>query len=423
MTPPTAVAAPNPLATNPVVAPNPLVAPKQDTTTWHSGINILDDATSLRDGIASGSWIEAGLSAVGTGMDTMTMVVNPVATVVSYGLNFLIEHVKPLQDALNWFAGDAGQVSAYGGTWQNVSQSTGQGATMFTSSLTKDTAHWTGSAADSYRANATTKVDALNAASTAASTVGSVTQQIGSVVGAVRNLIRDLVTQAMGQIVQTALRALAVVTIPVVAYQVATQVASWMRKIADTVKMLTSSLSKLQPMMAKLQELWTSIKQALSSGTRTAETVATDATHGIELPTSPVLSKEAAFADREAKQAAEDAAASKKLLDRYKLEYERGVAYRKGLTDTYGPPPADGQTYVAHHTLPVKNHAAFERAGIDTTNPAYGSWVEEGAHRAFSGEYENAWDTFLQNNPQANRTQILDFGRQLGQRFNYATPY
>jgi hypothetical protein len=237
-----------------------------------------------------------------------------------------------------------------------------------------------------------------------------------------RNLIRDLVTQAMGQIVQTALRALAVVTIPVVAYQVATQVASWMRKIADTVKMLTSSLSKLQPMMAKLQELWTSIKQALA-GTRTAETVAADATHGIELPTSPVLSKEAAFADQEAKQAAEDAAASKKLLDRYKLEYERGVAYRKGLEETYGPPPADGQTYVAHHTLPVKNHAAFERAGIDTTNPAYGSWVEEGAHRAFSGEYENAWDTFFQNNPQADRTQILDFGRQQGQRFGYATPY
>ena len=32
---------------------NPLVAAKQDSTTWHSGINIIDDAASAYDGISS----------------------------------------------------------------------------------------------------------------------------------------------------------------------------------------------------------------------------------------------------------------------------------------------------------------------------------------------------------------------------------
>ena len=406
------------------VAPNPLIAPKQDTSTWHTGINLLDDAVGIRDGISSGSWMATGLSVVSTGMDTLTMVINPVATVVSYGLNFLIERVKPLQDALNWLAGDAAQVSAYGGTWQNVSRTTQQAATSFVNSLTKDTASWIGTAADTYRADAKSKIDALNAAATASGAVGSATQLIGSMVNAVRGMIRDLVTQAVGQVVQTALRALLVVTIPIVAYQAASQIATWMRKIADMVKQLTSSMAKLQPLMTKLQELWTSIKQALSGTARTAETVAADAAHGIDLPpATPILSKDAVFAQHEAEQAAADQAARKALLDKYKLTYERGVAYRKGLQETYGPPPADGRTYVAHHTLPVKNHADFERAGIDTTNPAYGSWVETGQHQAFSGAYESSWDTFFQSNPQASRSQIFDFARQQGQRYGYETPF
>jgi hypothetical protein len=33
---------------------NPLVAQRQDSTTWHSGINILDDAAGVYDGVQSG---------------------------------------------------------------------------------------------------------------------------------------------------------------------------------------------------------------------------------------------------------------------------------------------------------------------------------------------------------------------------------
>jgi hypothetical protein len=47
------------------------------------------------------------LATFGTGMDLLTMAMNPVGTLISYGLNWLIEHVKPLQDALNQLAGDA----------------------------------------------------------------------------------------------------------------------------------------------------------------------------------------------------------------------------------------------------------------------------------------------------------------------------
>jgi hypothetical protein len=431
-----------------MTTPNALLATKQDSTTWHSGINILDDANSLHEGISSGSWIASGLSGFGTGVDAMAVLTNPAATLVSYGLNFLIEHVKPLQDALNWFAGDAGQVSAYGGTWQNVSTSIGSAGTVFADSVRQDTAGWTGQAADNYRSFAQDKVSSLTAAATASKTIGTATQLVGSVVGTVRGLIRDLVTQAIGQIVQTALGALFVVTIPAVVARVVTQVVTWMRKISDTVRQLITTLTQLQPLMSRLGQVWSSISRSLSAGPKAGPTVASEAEQAIDLsgitaagtaprqvppptppappatpPAPPVPSKDAAFAQHEAELAAADKESKQKFLKQYILEYERGRNYRSEVERILGPPPADGNTYVAHHTLPVANHGALERAGFDTTNPIYGTWVEQSSHSSFSDAYGRAWDTFLQNNPQPSQQQVLDFGRGLANQYGYQSPY
>ena len=47
---------------------NPLVAQKQDSTTWHTGISVVDDAVGAYEGISSGNWIEGGIAAIGAGM-------------------------------------------------------------------------------------------------------------------------------------------------------------------------------------------------------------------------------------------------------------------------------------------------------------------------------------------------------------------
>lgn len=250
-------------------APNPLIVTTPNVPS-QTGINLLDDATGLQQSIASGSWIGTGLGAAATGMDVAMVVTNPIATVVSYGLNFLIETVKPLSDALNWLAGDPGQISAYAATWQNVSQAVGQSGQNYATSLSQTTASWTGPAATGYQAAATDSINTIKAASTAAGTVATVTQLIGSLVATARNLIRDLVTQAIGQVVQTALLAIGVITIPYVVARAAAQVAAWSSRIADVVRNVGSSLAKLQPLMQRLETLWSDIKQAL--GTRTAPT-------------------------------------------------------------------------------------------------------------------------------------------------------
>lgn len=246
---------------------NPLVAPKQDSTTWHTGINVLDDAAGVYDGVRSGSWIEGGIAAFGTGMDLLTMAMNPVGTLISYGLNWLIEHVRPLQDALNQLAGDADQIAAYSRTWKNIAESVRKAAQDLAQAVERDTANWTGTAADTYRATLKDKIDHLGAAATCAETIGTVVEIVGVITGAVRGMVRDLITQAVGDFIQDALEEVCSLGLgtPVVVAQVVEQVSAWMEKIGALLKKLINSVEALRPMMSKLEEIFAAIKKAMAA--------------------------------------------------------------------------------------------------------------------------------------------------------------
>ena len=77
---------------------------------WH-------DVQSLND---QSSWVEEGLAYGGLAMEGISTVVDPVGTLLSYGFAWMIEHVQPLQDALEWFAGDPEGVQAYAAQWRQV---------------------------------------------------------------------------------------------------------------------------------------------------------------------------------------------------------------------------------------------------------------------------------------------------------------
>lgn len=265
---------------------NPTSPTAATSKTGHSGGNILNDVTSLEKDISSGNWVQASFAGLNVASDAAKILADPVSAVLRYGLNFLVQHVKPLQDAVGWLVGNPGQVSAFGSAWHGVSQSVGQASGTFASSLAKDTASWSGQAGDNYRRYATDKVATLTAASSATNTIGSVTQSIGTLVGNVQSLIKNMVSQAMGQIIQTALSASFMVTIPVVVAKVVNDVLSWMRKIASVINQLTSSLRQLQPLLGNLTQLFGSIQQALSSGSRPPAAVTSQAVPGITMPTS-----------------------------------------------------------------------------------------------------------------------------------------
>ena len=246
---------------------NPLVAPTQSSTTWHTGINLLDDASGLSQAISSGSWVDGGLAALGVGLDALTIVINPVGTLISYGLNWLIEHIKPLTDMFDKLAGDADQIAAFAQTWGNVGQAVNQAASDLSDAVARDIASWTGAAADAYRANITNRINSMKAAATTADGIGTSVRMVGEITGAVRMLVRDMITQAIGDFVQDAAEEVFSLGIgtPAVIAQVTEQVADWADKIANVIRKLINSVEKLRPLMTKLEEIWGEVKKVLSS--------------------------------------------------------------------------------------------------------------------------------------------------------------
>src|SRR3954469_4012270 len=101
---------------------NPLVAARQDSTTAWTGFGIAEDINDLIHGVESGSWIDSAIGGFAASMDALQLVTDPLGALVSWGVAWLMEHVKPLSDALDWLAGDPDQISAYAQTWANVSK-------------------------------------------------------------------------------------------------------------------------------------------------------------------------------------------------------------------------------------------------------------------------------------------------------------
>ena len=67
-----------------------LVAARRDTTTTWQGAGLLEDIESLNSSLAQGSWLGAGLSTVGAVADLASGLMNPIATLVSWGAGYLI---------------------------------------------------------------------------------------------------------------------------------------------------------------------------------------------------------------------------------------------------------------------------------------------------------------------------------------------
>lgn len=254
-------------------------------TTNNNGANLLTDVSGLEQGISSGSWIQAGLSGMKVVSDVGSILSNPVGAVTSFGLNFLVQHVQPLQQAVGWLVGSPAQVAAYGSSWQNAAKLVTDAGNIYSKTVAQDTANWTGAAASGYKTVAADKANTLQALATATKAVGSATQAVGQLVSQVQQLIQSLVSKAMQQIIQTALAASFTITIPVVVARVVQEVASWMSKIATVIKQLTSAFNTLVPLLSGVTQLFGKASTSLASGVQPLATLPTTTVPGISMPT------------------------------------------------------------------------------------------------------------------------------------------
>ncbi|MGK5738069.1 hypothetical protein [Micromonospora sp. URMC 103] len=260
---------------------NPLIAARQDTTTGYSGIGIVESLVDLRNGIESGSWIDTAIGGFGTSMEVLVTCVDPIGSVVSWGVAWLIEHVKPLSDALDWLAGDPDQITAYAQTWHNVSRHVAGQVTALSEAVRTELATWTGPASEAYRRYSEQHVRHLTGLADSAGLIGTVVEGAGLVVALVRELVRDLIADFVSVLAVRLWEWLAEAGLtlgaatPWVAAQVSSLVAKWAAKIAGLLTALARSVERLRPILSKLGELLDTLGTALKDLRRTPGRTAT----------------------------------------------------------------------------------------------------------------------------------------------------
>ncbi len=242
---------------------NPLVAPEQDSTEAYTGIGIAESVADLVSGIESGNWIDIGLGGLTTGLEALSIAMDPIGSVASNLVSFIIEHVQPLQDMLDKLAGDADAVAAHARTWKNIASHVGEVRADYDRDLRADTAGWTGVAAETYRGRATDTAALLDAASRASGGLGSAVEMAGVVVGVVRETVRDLIADLVGRLVVWAAEALTIIGAPAAPAQAATAAAKWAARIAQVVKQLVRTLRNLMPLLRRLSDLFRQVRKKL----------------------------------------------------------------------------------------------------------------------------------------------------------------
>ncbi|MEU7810228.1 MULTISPECIES: WXG100 family type VII secretion target [unclassified Micromonospora] len=246
---------------------NPLVAVAADTgpSPW-AGVWICEDIELIAQGVRTGSWIDGSLGVVSAGLDALALMSDPAGALLQYGIAWLIEHVKPLSEALDWLAGDPAEITAHAQTWRNVAASLRKDAADLAHAVRAEVAGWTGAAATGYRRWAGEQQQAITGLAQGAEAMAAITEGAAGLVAAVRLLVRDAIAACVSRLIVYAaeLVATAGLATPLVVEQVTTTVASWAARIGRLLRALLASLRRLMPEVRRLGDLIGKLREALT---------------------------------------------------------------------------------------------------------------------------------------------------------------
>ena len=258
-----------------MTADNPLIAGPVDTATPFSGAGLLDSGTQLASAIESGSWVEGGIAAFSTAVDTAAAVSDPLGSLIGAGLGFLIDHFEPLKGWFNDLTGDPGEVAAFAQTWSNIQQQLDSSGNELTRIL-GDIDELAGEAIDAYRRFQTDAAEHIHAAGSWAGAMSTGLSIASTIVQVVHDLVRDVISQLVGSAISWAAEftlTLGLAT-PWIIEQVSTRVASLAAKVGSSLTSLLHSMKAFSKLLEKLRALLKLISDLFGKVLETAKSTA-----------------------------------------------------------------------------------------------------------------------------------------------------
>jgi hypothetical protein len=187
---------------------NPLVAPPenedaQPVGNWE-GAGVASSWADLNAAVSADHVdpVQVAYTAAGAGLDTLGFIDNPLDSLLSAGVGWLIEHVWFLHEPLDALAGDPTQITAQAQTWHNVGVELATVAQEHRGAVAALSA-WEGMAGDGYRGAVDRFDGALEGVARNATQLADLILTTGAQVGTVRALIRDWIAGWVSEAIQT----------------------------------------------------------------------------------------------------------------------------------------------------------------------------------------------------------------------------
>ena len=226
-----------------------LVAPVESSREAWTGSGLADSIEGLVDAIKSEGWVDDVLAGAGLGVEVAASAMDPISALLANGLGWAMEYFEPLRQVLDELTGKPDVVRSHAATWNNMATELHAMSADLRGHLEGDLPGWHGAAADAYRSLMVNNVDALGGLGAISAALAAATEGAGGLVELTREIVRDLIADLVARVIVWAVEALFVVTIPVVAAQIAAAVVKWAARILTYTMALVSSLTNLTKLL------------------------------------------------------------------------------------------------------------------------------------------------------------------------------
>lgn len=228
-----------------------------------NGLKMIDGAADAASAFGRGDWIEGTINGVSAALDVVGMVLNPLGSVCSMVINWIMEHCGPLQDWLDELLGEPGVIRSNAATWSNISQHMAGIGPEYRSIVSHDTADFSGLAIDAYRAAGDGMAHVFDALSKVGDGVSAGIEVAGGLLAGVRDFIQglfsDIVGDAAGAVAQS------VLTVGVGA---PAALGSLINKARQVVERYRTFMKALATSLDKMSALMKEISPAMESATK-----------------------------------------------------------------------------------------------------------------------------------------------------------
>ena len=174
------------------------------------GAGIFSDAASTLTDARGGDWGNLAMDVGTDALDLLGAAMDPLGTLASAGVGWLIEHISFLKDGLDKLAGKPEAVTAKAVTWTNIAKSLTETAESYEQQAKKVQQSFSDcGSAEAYQKTAESYVSVLRGAASHAGDASTAMNVGAALVGTERGLIRDMISSFVGELIIKALAALA----------------------------------------------------------------------------------------------------------------------------------------------------------------------------------------------------------------------